>query len=216
MALIDNIRNATDEELVALLNNGYKTKTAILTYFGVEKDSRARAMLVARLVNIPESAQLTNHWIGYTNEDVRVAVAASSCISDVLEKIGLVKHGDNFKTIRSLISKHNIDTSHFDQHESRLMKRAQIARTADNVFVENSTAGRGNLRGYVVRFNVLPDYRCELCGNNGYWNNKELKLQVDHRNGVNNDNRIENLRWICPNCHTQTETFGTQVKGKHI
>ena len=48
---------------------------------------------------------------------------------------------------------------------------------------------------------------CVLCGQNNIWNGKKLVLQLDHKNGNNKDNRIENLRILCPNCHTQTETY---------
>ena len=48
---------------------------------------------------------------------------------------------------------------------------------------------------------------CVLCGQNNSWNGMKLVLQLDHINGNNKDNRIENLRILCPNCHTQTETF---------
>lgn len=51
------------------------------------------------------------------------------------------------------------------------------------------------------------EYRCSICGNTGEWNSKKLVLQLDHINGIHNDNRIENLRLLCPNCHSQTDTF---------
>lgn len=48
------------------------------------------------------------------------------------------------------------------------------------------------------------------------WNNKALSLQLDHINGVNTDNRVENLRWLCPNCHSQTDTYGSKNKKNPI
>jgi len=53
---------------------------------------------------------------------------------------------------------------------------------------------------------VLP-FRCAECDNVGEWRGRPLTLQLDHVNGIYNDNRLENLRWLCPNCHSQTETF---------
>jgi hypothetical protein len=55
---------------------------------------------------------------------------------------------------------------------------------------------------------------CTECGQNDLWNNKFLKLQIDHINGDSSDNRFENLRVLCPNCHTQTSTWGNPNKKK--
>ena len=52
----------------------------------------------------------------------------------------------------------------------------------------------------------LIDYKCAICGINE-WLGKKIILQLDHINGDNRDNRIENLRLLCPNCHSQTETY---------
>ena len=55
--------------------------------------------------------------------------------------------------------------------------------------------------------NGLLEYKCVKCGNTGEWMNEKISLEIDHINGVNNDNRLENLRILCPNCHSQTPTF---------
>lgn len=73
-------------------------------------------------------------------------------------------------------------------------------------FIENSPTTRAVIRKYIIRHNLIP-YVCEKCGNDGNWQGQLLTLQLDHKNGINNDHRLENLRWLCPNCHSQTETF---------
>ena len=73
-------------------------------------------------------------------------------------------------------------------------------------FIENSPTTRAVIRKYIIRHNLIP-YVCEKCGNDGNWQGTVLTLQLDHKNGVNNDHRLENLRWLCPNCHSQTDTF---------
>lgn len=53
-----------------------------------------------------------------------------------------------------------------------------------------------------------------MCENIGVWNGKKLSLQLDHINGDHSDNRLENLRFLCPNCHTQTETYCSKCRAK--
>jgi hypothetical protein len=78
--------------------------------------------------------------------------------------------------------------------------------TLDEILIENSTyQNRGNLKKRLVKEGIL-EYKCK-CGNIGLWEGKRLSLQLEHKNGKNNDNRIENLEFLCPNCHSQSETF---------
>ena len=58
----------------------------------------------------------------------------------------------------------------------------------------------------IIKNNIIP-YRCNDCNNDGYHNQKPLSLQLEHKNGINNDNRLQNLCFLCPNCHSQTNTY---------
>ncbi len=75
------------------------------------------------------------------------------------------------------------------------------------IFVENSAYNRSNLRIKIIKENLIC-YKCAICGLDGYWNNNDLILQIDHINGISNDHRLENLRFLCYNCHSQTSTWG--------
>jgi 5-methylcytosine-specific restriction endonuclease McrA len=84
-----------------------------------------------------------------------------------------------------------------------------IGTTIEDVFRENSLYNRSNLRARVIKEKLI-NYKCAICGIDGYWNYNKLTLQIDHINGNGTDHRIENLRFLCPNCHSQTETFGAR------
>ena len=74
------------------------------------------------------------------------------------------------------------------------------------MFCENSTFPRHKLKERIIKENLI-EYKCDFCNNNGDWNGEKLSLHIDHKNGINNDNRIGNLRFLCPNCHSQTSTY---------
>ena len=83
----------------------------------------------------------------------------------------------------------------------------------EDVFVENSSYARHHIKRRVIEKSLIK-YACSECNLEGNWNNKPLSLQLDHINGVNNDHRISNLRFLCPNCHTQQDTYAAKNIGK--
>jgi 5-methylcytosine-specific restriction endonuclease McrA len=68
----------------------------------------------------------------------------------------------------------------------------------------------GNLHRYLRE---TRGDNCELCGQTSIWNGKQLKLQLDHIDGHSDNNKLDNVRLLCPNCHTQTETYGSKGHG---
>lgn len=146
----------------------------------------------------------------FTQEELAQIVAESFSYREVLLKLGYrTAGGSNHLTLKDRIEKYNITTSHFTSNGH------QIKRTEDNVLCEHSTASQATLRRWMIKGNYI-DYKCSICGLQGLWQGKPLNLQLDHVNGNNSDNRISNLRWLCPNCHSQTETFcGKQTQKNH-
>jgi Zn finger protein HypA/HybF involved in hydrogenase expression len=76
----------------------------------------------------------------------------------------------------------------------------------DEALVEDSTFTRTHLKTKILKYDLLP-YKCAICGLYPEWNGQILTLQVDHINGNNKDHRLENLRFLCPNCHSQTPNY---------
>ena len=144
----------------------------------------------------------------YSKEELEEIVKGSKCMKDVLRSIGYsTVSGRNSDTVKKRIQKYGISTDHFKSvHPTK--------RNEDNVFCNHSTATQATLRRWYKK--ISDDSKCEICGQGKMWNGKELVMTLDHKNGDNHDNRIENLRWICPNCGTQLETFtGRNIKRKN-
>ena len=135
-------------------------------------------------------------------------VKESFYINDVILKCGYTSRL-NKRTrdkIKNRIEKLNINISHF---------KFSHPKTLNEILIKNSPVGKNRSTGIKRRlFNegILKE-ECIECGQSNIHNDKNLVLQLDHINGINDDYRIENLRILCPNCHSQTKTFaGRNIK----
>jgi hypothetical protein len=150
----------------------------------------------------------------YQKDILSKVVKESKSISEVLEKIGLRKAGGNFAIINKYLSQYKIDTTHFITGG---FKSGQIPINKiplDEILVENSSYSRNNLKKRLYDSNIL-EKKCCLCGQDENWNGMKISLILDHINGVHNDNRLENLRIVCPNCNAGLDTFaGRNSKNK--
>lgn len=146
----------------------------------------------------------------FTKEELEQIVRESVSYREVILKLGYsTSNGNNNRTLKNRLELYGISTEHFSSN-----RRESIVRTKENVFCQNSTATQATLRKWFISGKYVP-YQCARCGITE-WQGEKIVLQLDHINGCNNDNRLENLRWLCPNCHSQTETFcGKQLKKKH-
>ena len=136
----------------------------------------------------------------FSKEELQQIVSECTSMRELAKRCGYVSIGNNDHTIKKKLIEYNISISHFTG-----VAKGKVNRTDENVFCENSTASQATLRRHYIK--KFPQEICSICGQTTIWNNKPLTLTLDHINGKNHDNRIENLRWICPNCDRQLPTF---------
>ena len=140
----------------------------------------------------------------YTREEVEDAVGNAVSLSGALRRLGLRVGGGNRATLRRLIAHYGIDTEHLDPSWNR--RGAPVGATPlEEILVEQSTYSRGHLKRRLYE-SGLKQRRCELCGQGEDWNGRRMSLILDHINGVGDDNRLENLQIVCPNCAATLET----------
>jgi predicted RNA-binding Zn-ribbon protein involved in translation (DUF1610 family) len=145
----------------------------------------------------------------YNELELQEIVKKSSTYREVLHKFERNESGASYKTLYRRLNEWKIDTSHF-LNRSEMMKLNYdagtifIKKTNDELFEINNVS-RATIKNRIVAENLI-EYKCKFCGQNENWFGKKISLILDHINGVNNDNHLENLRFLCPNCNATLET----------
>jgi Zn finger protein HypA/HybF involved in hydrogenase expression len=144
---------------------------------------------------------IANVLWGITPTEFKKLVASSSSFAGILRYFKLADSKANRRALYMRMGELQCNISHFT-----LRKRVKSPSLPNfEIFCEHSPLSRKNVKMRILRDNLLP-YVCK-CGNSGNWEGKKLVLQLEHKNGIGDDNRLNNLEFICPNCHSQTATF---------
>lgn len=158
----------------------------------------------------------------YTKEYLEPFVKEAVSWQSLLRLIGRKTTGGNYSHIQARVRLLGIDTSHFkgklwskgltkEDHPSLKSAGLKTRIPNEELFVENAVPFSGSRLTRRLVDDFGWQYKCSCCGINE-WCGKPLTLHLDHINGVHNDNRFENLRFLCPNCHQQTDTWGNRKK----
>jgi len=146
----------------------------------------------------------------YEEDNLIDIINKSSCFADCLRFLNKKLNPGNYDTLKKYILKYKISIEHFnnDNITNTLKKNNfEIKYETEEILVINSTySNRVKLKEILYK-EGLKARECELCGQGEEWKGKKMSLILDHINGVNNDNRLENLRIVCPNCNAGLETF---------
>lgn len=146
----------------------------------------------------------------WTDNELHDVVNNSLSLAEVARQLGYQPSGGVHRWLTAHIRRLEIDTSHFKgQGWSRGVRRPGTGfkkRPLDEILVQNSPViSSAPLRRRLLD-EGLKEARCEICGLSE-WMGQPIGLQLDHVNGDHTDNRLENLRLLCPNCHSQTPTW---------
>ena len=141
----------------------------------------------------------------YTEDELREAIKTSRSIRQVLQKLNIVAAGGNYQTTHRRISKLGIDISHFHGQAWSKDKKIGPKRHIDEYLKENTVVQSFRLRNRLIS-EKIKEHKCECCGIIE-WRGHPTPIELDHINGNHTDNRLENLRLLCPNCHAQTDTY---------
>jgi 5-methylcytosine-specific restriction endonuclease McrA len=147
-----------------------------------------------------------------SDEEIGEAVAEVDSISALLKKIGSIgtTYAERKEYLLLAIRRLELDTTHWLGRYRPKRTPSKPRTPLKQILKRNSTyKNRQQLRRRVIDEKILEEV-CVLCSTGPNWNGMHLTLQLDHINGISNDNRKENLRFLCPNCHTQTETWGVK------
>jgi len=178
-------------------------------HFCATKLSRS-AFAIRRRATILGIQKHTGAKRKYSEQEFVPIVMSSKSVMEVVKKLGMKAAGGSHGTIKKYIQKYNIDTSHFETQADRIKKIHTEAIPLDKILVENSTYSRTDLKKRLYK-EGLKQRECELCGQGEEWHGRHMSLILDHINGVNNDNRLGNLRIVCPNCNATLDTHAGKI-----
>lgn len=154
-----------------------------------------------------------------SKEEFEIIVKKSQSYADICRHLGLRREGGYYRTIQRRIKNENINISHFLSVKELLSNNKNFNWISKETFLErlknNDKIVEWSLKKKLKEFNLIP-YSCAKCNLNNIWNNEILTLQLDHIDGNHLNNKIVNLRWLCPNCHSQTNTFCGKHKKKKL
>ncbi|MFE4700558.1 HNH endonuclease signature motif containing protein [Streptomyces sp. NPDC056738] len=176
---------------------------------GVPDDSRSRATLSRMLaVHRVDIGHFSHRRPPVPEDALRDLVQSSTSYADVMRGLAMDVNDTNHRRVRRAASRLGLDTSHFKRRAWGRPERPTPSTAQRVLVVLPEQAGRTNReRLHRALTEVGVPYACVRCGNTGAWLGRPITLQIDHVDGNWRNNRRDNLRYLCPNCHAVTSTW---------
>lgn len=181
-----------------------KNKSEALKKLGLNPKNIRHHRFIAKFI---DDNKLDPPFSVFRLRKIKDYVKISTSIKDLCKRVGFVDKNGNvssrfYNPVNLYIKENNIDVSHF----RRLERNGLIRYTEAEVFCCNTKASNQTVK---ERYLKLVEYKCSIDGCDiTEWLGKPIVLELDHIDGNNKNNVRENLRLLCPNCHSQTETYG--------
>ncbi|MGW0813758.1 HNH endonuclease signature motif containing protein [Streptomyces viridiviolaceus] len=198
---------------------GARNLSEALVRLGVDPKSWTRRYIFDRMRKLGVSvSHFEREGAKWTREVLEPVVAESASVNEVLRRLGLDTVGGHHTHISRRIKAYGIDTSHFTPTvRTERQRYNQRRRTAEEILVEDTSEHAARVPSSRLKRAMRElgmEERCAICGTEPVWLGEPLPLEVDHIDGNWRNNRIENLRLLCPNCHSTTDSYRGRGKGR--
>ncbi|MEU6305507.1 HNH endonuclease signature motif containing protein [Streptomyces chartreusis] len=211
--------SAYSKERLEEAARGARTLSEALERLAVDPKSWRRRYIHERMKKLGvDISHFEREGAKWTRQVLEPVVAVSTSVNEVLRGLGLEVVGGHHTNISRRIRAYGLDTSHFTPViRTERQRNNQRRRPAEEILVEDASAGARRIPGSRLKRAMRElgaAENCALCGIEPEWLGEPLPLEVDHIDGNWRNNRIENLRLLCPNCHSTTDSYRGRSKGR--
>ncbi|MGP3752746.1 HNH endonuclease [Streptomyces sp. LamerLS-316] len=202
-------------ERLAEAASSSRTLSEALTKLGVDPKSSTRRYLLDRMRKLGvDTRHFESERVRWTKEVLQEAVTSSTTMCEVLRRLGLEVVGGQHTHISRRVKASGIDTSHF----AAASRNGEVRRRRpEELLVDQGRTLDRRIPGERLKRAMIAmgtSEHCARCGTGPTWRDQPLPLEVDHIDGDWRNNRPQNLRLLCPNCHSTTDTYRGRGKAR--